>query len=324
MISNYRRSLLALAAAFVGAGALHAAPLPVEFRVQATAGAALAGATVEIVAESGDAFTASGATDAEGHWAVDLPDTRRPYRLKVTAAEHQPSEQSIDLKGQRGSRSKPVGVTVELRPFTAEDYFNAGRERLFAKDLAKATVEFRKAVEKDPSLARGWSVLAMLEIESGQAAAALEHADRALAVDPTEMQALRTRYDALLALRRAEEATKTLDELYQKDKSPDTGRLLFNAGAEAANGGDSASARLRLGQALELEPKLWQAHTALAELAIREQRLDDAVASLDQAIAISPRNFKAWERKIEVLRAMGKSAEADAAAAQLAELKGAS
>jgi tetratricopeptide (TPR) repeat protein len=161
----------------------------------------------------------------------------------------------------------------------------------------------------------------MVEMEGGKPADALEHADKALALAAGDKNALRTRYEALAALRRPE-AEAALDTLFAQDKTPDTARLLFNAGAEAGNAGNGEIARQRLGQALELDPKLWQAHTALAELAIREQRLPDAVAALDKAIEVSPRNFKAWERKIEVLRAMGRTADADAAAAQLAALRG--
>lgn len=323
MTPKLRASLFTFVSPFLAAAVLAAAPITVELRLQA-AGAPVAGATIEIAStDAGEAFSANGASDANGAWQVELPDARRAYRLKVAATDFQPFEAPLELKGRRGSRNKPFELPVELVPFTAADHFNAGVVLLRDKKVEPAAASFRRAVELEPGLARGWSVLAMIEMEAGKHAEALEHADRAIALDAADMHALRTRYEALVALRRAEEAEAALGTLYEKDKTPDTARLLFNAGAEAGNAGRSEQARLRLGQALELDPKLWQAHTALAELAIREERLPDAVAALDRAIEISPRNFKAWERKVEVLRAMGKAEEADAAAAKLAELKGA-
>jgi tetratricopeptide (TPR) repeat protein len=321
---RFRASCFALVTQALVATALAAAPITVALRVQGAAAAPVAGAAVEIAAAPGEeAFTLSGTTDSAGLYLADLPDNRRPYVLKVTAAGHQPFEAPLELKGKRGNRNKPYEVPVPIVAFTAADHFNAGVAELREKKLDAAATSFRRAVELEPSLSRGWSVLAMIELENGKPAEALEHAERAVALDVADMNALRTRYEALAALGRAADADAALTALYEKDKTPDTARLLFNAGAEAANGGKSEAARLRLGQALELDPKLWQAHTALAELAIREERLPDAVAALDRAIEISPRNFKAWERKVEVLRAMGKAEEADAAAARLAELKGA-
>jgi tetratricopeptide (TPR) repeat protein len=318
-----RASLIALAAPLLAASVLAAAPITVLLRVQGAGGAPLAGAAIEITAaatEQEQAFSISGTSDAEGTWTTDLPDNRRVFQVEVSADGHQTLTSPLDLKGKRGSRNRPFEVPAQLVALTAADYYNQGVEQLQANKFDAAAPFFQKAVGLDPSLALGWRVLAMVQMERGQHAAALEAADRALALDAADVAALRTRYEALAALGRPE-SEAALDAIFAKDKSADAARLLFNSGAQAGNTGDSERARKRLGQALELDPKLWQAHTALAEVAIREKNFDEALAALDRAIEIAPRNFKARERRIEILQQMGRAEDATAARAELDRLK---
>ena len=126
------------------------------------------------------------------------------------------------------------------------------------------------------------------------------------------MQALRSRYDALTGLGDKPGADAVLTELAAKDRTPDVARLLYNAGALAGNAKEIEVARARFEEALAIDPTLHQAHSALAELAIKEKKYPEAIAEIDLAIAVAPRNFKAYERKIEVQKAMGDKAGAEA------------
>src|SRR5690606_12921975 len=121
-----------------------------------------------------------------------------------------------------------------------------------------------------------FNLLAFQLLQLDRPADALTAADRALALAPADAEALRSRYDALLPLERANEAEATLDQLAAAAPNVDTARLLFNAGATASNVKDISRARQRLEQALALDPKLHQAHSALAELHIGEQEFDAA------------------------------------------------
>jgi DNA-binding SARP family transcriptional activator len=61
----------------------------------------------------------------------------------------------------------------------------------------------------------------------------------------------------------------------------------------------------------------------MAEIYISEKKFDEAVAEIDRVLALTPRNFKAYARKIEVLKAAGKTAEATEAEKALAALRAA-
>jgi tetratricopeptide (TPR) repeat protein len=315
-------SPLALSFALAIAGSpLVAATQRIEVRILAPAAKPLAGAAVTVVATAGEAFTASATSDDNGLASFELPSAKRAYRLEVNHADFAPFTESFDLGARRLQRGEPVRLEVELLALTAVDVFNRGVRALQEGDRGTAEAEFHRAVAMDPAFARGWSVLALAALDGRRYDEALTAADRALALEPGDTQSLRSRYDALAGLGRADDADAALSALAAADPSPELSRLLFNAGAAAANSDQPERARQRLHEALARDPSLWQAYSALAELAVREQDLERALEDLDRGLAVAPRQARIWERKIEVLRALGRTDEASAAEQQLAALR---
>lgn len=317
------RSLAVLFAAACAATPLAAATQRVEVRILAPAAKPLAGAAVTITAVDGEAFAVNATSDDAGTASLELPSAKRAYRLDVDHTDYAPFTESFDLGARRLQRGETVRLEVELLALTAADIFNRGVRALQAGDRDAAEAEFRRSVAMDPGFARGWGVLALVTLDAKRYDDALAAADHALALVPDDLEALRSRHDALVGLQRADEADAALTALAAKDASRELSRLLFNAGAAAANAGQPERARLRLTEALARDPSLWQAHSALAELAVRAQDLEGALAELDRALAVAPRQTRVWERKIEVLRALGRGEEAAAAEAKLAELRAA-
>jgi tetratricopeptide (TPR) repeat protein len=180
-----------------------------------------------------------------------------------------------------------------------------------------------KATTLRPDLVEAWRALAFVYLETARPAEALAATEKTLALVPTDPEALRNRYDSLTALGRKEEASAALDALVANVKTPDTARLLFNRGVDAMKIPDAATARTSFQQALAVDPNLHQAHSALAEMAIGDKDYAVALAELEKVLALAPRNFKAWERKIEVLKALGKTKEAADEEKKLAAAKAA-
>jgi tetratricopeptide (TPR) repeat protein len=172
-----------------------------------------------------------------------------------------------------------------------------------------------------PDFKEAWRVLSMVYLDEKKNDQALAAADKAIALDPADPIGLRDRYEALVALGRKEESETALHALAERDRSPEVAKLLYNAGADAWNAKNSELARKHFDEALLIDPKLYQAHLALAEIHVAEKKWDEAVVDLDRALAITPRNFKAQERRIEILKAAGKTAEAAEAEKALAALK---
>ena len=310
-----------LAAALVAPSALHAAPQKIEVRIVDGAAQPLAGITVEVATVAGDDYAAAGTSNELGIAAFELPTVERVYRLRIEHPDYVGFEREFDFGASKPHRGEVVRLEATLAPLGPTDLFNRAVRAYEARDLAGAEVELRRAVELDPAFAKGWTVLALVLHEQQRPAEALAAADRALAVAAEDAEVLRLRYDALVALGRHDDADAALDALAARDGSAELGRVLFNAGATAANSDRPERARRRLGEALARDPSLWQVHGALAELEIRERRLESALAELDKALALEPRQVRVWERKLEVLRALGRGDEAAAVESRLAELR---
>jgi len=312
-------SLLAFASVVwpLAAVPAHAAEQAVEVLVQGADKKPLEGAQIRLAAQNDPPFSATGATDASGKFAATLPDAKRTYQLQVELEGYVPFDQSVDLSKQHTSRHRAMTLEVTLPQMSAGDWFNRGVAALKRNDIDAAAAAFQRAVEIDPTNGRGWSVRALVAAEQKQWEVALDAAEHALALAPQDAQALRTRYDALVQLKRPDPASQALDQLVTQVHDGEVARLAFNAGAEAANHGDVAAARRRFAQALELAPELWQIHSALAELDIHDKDFEAALGELAKALAASPGNVRLLKRKVDVLEAIG---DADRLAAAQREL----
>ena len=300
-------------------------PRAFEMIVSDSTGAPLPGALLIVKAPDGSTvgLSAAGVSDGEGKVTGTFPDSESLYTVDLSKDRFRPQRQTIDLASLKLKRNDTAIVRFTLDPVTAQDDYNTAIRAIQSKDMAAAEKSLRASILTDPTFAKGHEVLAMVLLDAKQYDDALTAANRALELDPTNASALRSRYDALDGLGRAEEAEAALAALAEKDKSSDVARLLYNAGAVAMNAKDHDKARAYLEKALAVDPNLYQAHAALAEVAIGEKQYDEAVKQLDLVLGLAPRNFKAMERKIEVLNAAGKSAEAEKVAKELAEKKAA-
>lgn len=315
-------ALLLLAAPLAAAKEKAPVPGPFQLIVQGPDGAPAPDADVALTCAAVEPpFSFSGKTDAEGKATGTLPDFVHVYTLKVQKAGFRPFEETIDLTSQKLKKGQTAQIQIQLVKMGAPDYYMEAVAAIQAKDMATAQSKLEQAVAIDPQFQKGHSVLAMVYLEQKGWEAGLAAADRALELDPKDVLALRSRYDALEALGRVPEAEAALATLAATDRSPDTARILFNAGAAAWKKQDGERARLLFQEAVAVDPKLYQAHNALAEISIAEKKWDTALAELDQVIALTPRNFKAYERKIDVLLAAGDKAKADEVQKALEALK---
>jgi tetratricopeptide (TPR) repeat protein len=329
---------------------------PLEVTVKNSDGKPVEAARVVVVSKAGGDFRVEGPTNRRGRFEGELLDFARIYRLTVSKEGFATFDRDIDLAAQNLTEGMTAEVGITLLPPDAASSHNEGIRALETGDAVLAEAKFREAITLDPKMpeprlalaatlrrqsriedairaleeaaeaiptnVRILDTLAFEHLELKRFDAALSAADRALAIAPTDAEALRNRYDALIGLDRQEDSEAALDAIATKNPSAETARLLYNAGATASNAKRFEIAKRRLDQALAIDPKLYQAHAALAEIAIGEKDFEGALAELDKTLALAPRNFKALERKIEVLRALGREADATAAEEQLEALRG--
>lgn len=296
---------------------------PLALTVKNEKGAAIPGAAVAISVETGEPFRVEGTTDKRGRYLAKLPDFTRVYRFKVTKETYSIFEQTVDFSTQNLLAGATAELTITLPEDTGptpEALFNEGVKAIQNDDLSGAEAKFKDALGLEPGLVPALSVLAMLAADAKRWSEALDYADKTLALSPTDVAALRARPEALTGLGRKEEADAALDRLAAVDKSPDGARILFNAGADAWQTKNAELATRRFEQAIAANPTLHQAHTALAEVKIGGKDLAGALVELDKALELAPKEAKIWRRKIEVLKALGRSEDAAAAEQTLASL----
>jgi len=334
-VNRLALALAALTAAILplGSPAGAADRHPLEVTVQTKEGKGIQGVQVTVTASSGEPFTIAGATDRKGRFRTEIPDFDRLYRVQAQKEGLAALEEEIDLAkaGVEAGQTAEVGLTMV--PPTPVYYYELARKALAAHEVPRAIEAMEQSVALDATFVDGWRALSGLYLATERPADALSAADQALAAVPDDSGSLRNRFDALLALGRRDDADAALDALIEHVKTNETAVLSFNRGVEEMRDEHLEAAQSRFDQALEIDPTLHQACSALAELHIgKAEKLEDAdqkkaelgqaIAALDRAIEITPRNFNAWERKIEVLKAMGRADEAAEAERHLAELRG--
>lgn len=297
-------------------------PRPYEMTVVDTTGAVVTGVDLLIKNAAGETLPAPvAAADGSGKMTGSFPDSTATYTVDLSKARYRPQHQTIALSGQKLKKGDTAVIKFTIEPMTAVDDYSAAIKAIQAKDLAGAEANLALAVATDPNFAKGYEVLAMVQLEQKKWEEGLASADKALALEPENTSALRSRFDALTALKREAEAEQALAALAAKERTPDVARLLFNAGAHAMAAKQNEKTKALLNDALAIDPTLYQAHAGLAEVAIADKNYAEAVRQLDLVIGLAPRNFKAFERKIEVLKADNKAKEAAAVEAELAKRK---
>jgi tetratricopeptide (TPR) repeat protein len=93
--------------------------------------------------------------------------------------------------------------------------------------------------------------------------------------------------------------------------------LVFNEGAEAAQQGDNATARTKIGEALALDGNLAAAWTALATLDFGDKQYAAAAEKAEKAIALEAEDPRALRILVESYTELGDTAKAQAASAAL-------
>jgi len=297
-------------------------PRPYEMTVVDTTGAVVPEVEIAIKNAAGEAVSAPvAAADGSGKMSGSFPDSTATYTVDLSKPRYRLQRQTITLSGQKLKKGDTAIIKFTIEPMTALDDYSAAIKAIQAKDLAAAEANLALAVATDPAFVKGFEVMAMVQLEQQKWDAALASAEKTLALEPGNSSALRSRFDALTELKRGEEAEQALAALAAIERTPDVARLLFNAGAHAMAAKQNEKTKALLNEALAIDPTLHQAHSGLAEVAIAEKNFAEAVRQLDLVLGIAPRNFKAFERKIEVLKADGKTKEAAAVEAELAKRK---
>lgn len=264
-------------------------------------------------------------TDKNGKFTLIILDATQEYVLRMEKEGYDPYEETIKPKPEDVLRlsytlaemapQQPAGPSEEeVKKLEGKNQaitaFNEGVSLLQANNLAGAAGKFEEATKLDPALAPAHGALAEVYSEQKKHAEALASADRYLELEPGNVRALRVRFDAIRALGDKEKLGPALDALVAADKSRETAVRLYNLGAEASRTGDRDGAVGYLKRAIEIDPTLDQAYTAMGQVLIVKKSYKEAIEAVDPLLARNPNNLEALTIRYEALKSSGDKAGA--------------
>ncbi len=177
----------------------------------------------------------------------------------------------------------------------------------------EATRQAREAVRLDPNLAEGRRLLGTLELaaadkDSSRLPAAIEELEAAHRLAPSDLGTSVTLARALLAADRPGEAAAVLDDLSELAGQPAIQRLAAEAKAKSGHLHDAE----QLYRALyEADPADREIAAALIDVYEDQDKLDEALAVLEQLAARDPENAAVGERIVLDLARAGRFPEAE-------------
>ncbi len=334
MIRNLRAPFRALSLALLAALALAASAHAVgEGRIIGTVnddkGAPLPGVKVSFTRPGTD-YSQEKVTDAKGKFTLLVLDATQEYTIRLDKDGYQSYEEVLKPKPQDTLRISyqlaaivaPSGPSDdEIKEMEGKNQavaaFNEGVKALQANDLNTAATKFAEATQVNAELAPAFGALAEVYAELGKNAEALAAADRYLELEPNNLRGLKVRFDAQKALGDKAKTDAALDALIAVDKTRETAVRAYNLGAESSRAGDRDGAIGYLKKAIEVDPTLDQAYTALGQVYIVKKSYKEAAAAVEPLLARDAVNLEALTIRFEALKAAGDKEGAKAAEAAM-------
>jgi len=248
--------------------------------------------------------------DAERYYrqAVErMPSFAPGYTMQAQVAsvrgEH---SRSFDLlvEGFTKSGEMPQGTITGM----VEEGSKAGR----MKDVERVLEGLRASRSDDAAYYGAWGMLAE---KRGDPTSALQHYERALAIDPVDHLAVEQKIALLLQLGRPEEAQRFLETAFARARSvSDMNQMALIALRQ----GWAGSAEKLLRRVLESDPGNPGVLANLAASLARQGKMDEAARVMRQAVERDPTNASNYFNLGAMLAALGHPEEALAAFEQAA------
>jgi tetratricopeptide (TPR) repeat protein len=256
-------------------------------------------------------------TDSSGKFTVIILDATRKYAVRIEKEGFTPYESPLDVKlgenvrvtynlGQVVKGGAPAGGAPEALSGTnqAISAYNEGVGAFQKNDNETAVAKFQQAAGLDPKNATIQAALAEVYLAQSKYAESAAAADKFLELDPGKVRGLKDRYDAYKGLlseakvaknaAKIEEynakAKQAMDALVAAAPGRETAVRLFNEGAEATREKRAADAEAAFRRAIQVDPTLENAYSALSDLAIVKKNYDESLALADQLAKADPQS----------------------------------
>jgi tetratricopeptide (TPR) repeat protein len=261
--------------------------------IDAATKAGIPNATLTVTATSGRKFEQTFKTEKDGTFRFLLIDGTLPFRFTYAAPGYTPFQEPTKIKlGETFKRevalapasaaaaagAPPAGAKADPAVLA----YNEGAALANEGKNAEAIAKFEEAVTAKPDLTAGLQALAKLYDRTKQWDKAIDRANKALAIDPDEMDMNSVLLDAYNATGQKDKAAEV------KKKLPANPVGLFNDAAKLINAGKDAEAEPLLKQAIAADDKFAQAYYELGMVQARMQKNADAKTNLGKYLELEP------------------------------------
>jgi tetratricopeptide (TPR) repeat protein len=230
-------------------------------------------------------------------------------RLNPRATDAKVALARLHLASGRADIS--VGLAEEavaLDPQNLEARLTVVRSLLARKELSRAESELATLAQKYPTASAVHALNGVLAGMKGSESAAKAHFERAQQLDPKSLEALRGLVAIDIAARRTSEARARVESRVAED--PRNGAALLLAAQTFGATGDQSRAEGYLRQLLMLDASHLEAYSGLAEIYMKQGRLDAALAEFDELARRQPRPVAALTFAGTILQGQGKTEQA--------------
>jgi len=309
--------LLALAA-----GQAEAQAGRVVVAVSDPAGNPIEGVTVTATCAAKGDYRIVKTTNAKGTASVVHVDSLQTYHYEIAKEGYDPVARDVQPDYTQTTRLEFVLPSrVPVASVQAEPPAPSGRGRALtaftegtaaqkAGDLDLAETKFRLAAELSPEAPEPHIALSVVAHERGDYAAAAAEAEAALAISPTNAQALFLKYDAYRLLGDAAKAAAAATALRQTGLASVAAEKVFSEGVGANRSGNTELAVEKFRQSIELDPKFVNGYLMLGSVSLKQGNPAQAAALAGKALEIEPNNTNALKVRYDALRQLGDEAGA--------------
>jgi tetratricopeptide (TPR) repeat protein len=203
--------------------------------------------------------------------------------------------QDAHAKGELERAVELYDAAIKLRPEFAEAHYQKGVALVALKKLPEAEGALRRATE----LKKDWSLpqaaLGFLLLHGGREREAEPYLRRTVELDPKNTPALVALAQIALHAKAYQDALKFICQATETDGTTAADWSLRAQIEHLA--GDKTAAASSVARALQLDPKLWDAHAEQAELLASAGDLEGASKELNAAISFAPESERERLRK---------------------------
>jgi len=236
-----------------------------------------------------------------GRWLVFSSKSLSPYtQMFLTHLDEQGNASPAILVEHSTAANRAVNIPefVNIRPggiekidVPATDYYRQFDVAIALSEKHQyqaALVEWKKALEMDPSDPKAHINLGSALMETGQPDAAGVHFQRAIDLNPLNANAYAAMASLLARTGRADDAAVDYEKAIQL--KPDDAKLQNSFGQLLASAGQPAEAIAHYRKALELDPADGDSYVNLGVALAQSGQADEAIPLLEKALELNPKN----------------------------------